>query len=188
MAQEMNEQDVERFRQYHGTNTDFVNNQAFMMTRINPSPLLDKIRKDIGGKEIVIIDDPESPTGMCEKVVTISRALANDEGVVRLCNLAEETINTHTVQGNLKGDHYWEFIARFREEITDEIIVNCYDWGISDKDIDGIINKICRLVELFLTRPMDNKERESYQKEFSSREVIQQQQPKGGLMGFGHTR
>ena len=185
---QITDKDVNQLRQHYNTNMDFVNNNSFMINRIDTSPLLDKIRKDISGKEIILVEDKSSPTGFIEKEKIVAKALANDEGVVRICNIAEETINTHTVQGNLKGEHYWEFIARFREEFTDEVIINSYDWSISDKDIDGVINKVCRLVELFLTRPVDNKERESYQKEFQSREVIQQQMPRGGLMGFGHTK
>ena len=56
--------------------------------------------------------------------------------------------------------------------------------GNTDKDLGYIIDKVMRIVELFLTRPRDNKERESYQKEFQSREVIQTGEQRGGFSGF----
>lgn len=152
-------------------NQDYVTNTAFMIQRIDPSMLLSRIRKDISGTVTELIQDKEG--NFFEKVTQISRPLANTEGVIHISNMVEELINTHTVQGNLDIEHYYEFIPRTREEIHVSLVINCYEWGIKDKDLEYITDKIIRIVELFLTRPMDNKERESYQKEFQAREIIQ---------------
>lgn len=181
-----NEQEVNQFRNQMGTNMDFINNPSFMIMRIDTSPLLRKIRKDIGGKETVLIEDSEIRGGYREEERQVARALANDEGLMHIGNMVEEIVNQHTVQGNLKEDHYWTFLPNTREEISMAIVMNCYDWGIDDKYLNYIIDKVMRIVELFLTRPMDNKERESYQKEFQSREVIQTNpSQKSGISGFG---
>ena len=175
-------QPVAEYRQNASTNQDILQNASFMMMRIDTSPLLRKIRKDIGGKEIFLMQDKEN--NFYEEEKQIGLPLANEQGVLHITNLVEEMINPHTVQGNLKGDHYWEFVSRCREEVTNAIVLNCYDWGIDDKYLSYIIDKVMRLVELFLTRPVDNKEREAYAKAFESKEVIQTGKKENAIANF----
>ena len=176
---------------YNGSlygNQDYVNNNSFMLKRIDPSDLMSKIKKDIGGKVVVLLQDDDGK--YYETMEQIARPLANEEGVLRISNIVEEMINTHTFQGNLKEEQYYLFLARVREEIAAELVMKCYEWGIKDSDIEPIIDKIMRITELVLTRPLNNEERKSYGKEFQSKEVIQTNPQSEGMFknfagGFG---
>ena len=94
--------------------------------------------------------------------VPIGLPIANEEGILKLCNIVRMNINQHTVQASIDKDHYWSLIERTRKEITNMIVLKCYDWDISDNDLNYIIDNIMRLIELFFTRPIDDKEREAY--------------------------
>lgn len=177
-----NEQDVNQFRQYNSTNMDHINNNSFMLRRIDTDPLLGKFRQDLSGS-VTFLNQLEDGSFIQQESI-IGRPLASPEGVMRIMNLISMVVNDQTVQGNLNPDDYVEFMATFREEITDTIVKNCIDWDIQDKDLDSIINEIVRITYLFLTRPVQNKERESYQKEFQSREIVHTQPQKGALSSF----
>lgn len=162
-----------QYRQGITSNQEYVDNTSFMLARIDTTQLISRMKRDISGTVVVLLQNEKGD--YYEEIKQIGRPLANPEGIMHICNLVEEITNSHTVQGNLDINHYYDFIPQVREEITDAIILNCYAWEIDDKDLGYIINKILRIVELFLTRPVNNKERESFQKEFKSSEIIQTQ-------------
>ena len=91
-------------------------------------------------------------------------------------------INPQNVQGNLKKEMYDDQVFYARCEITSAIIRNCVDWEIQDNKLKMIIDTILRSVELYLTRLIDNLERESYKGGFQSREVIVQGAKTGGIL------
>ena len=168
--------------QIASTNAGYIDNSSFMMMRVNTAALIDDIKNFLGSRENIITYNKEGRPHEESRQVGVS--LANPEGILKLCNIVRMTINQHTAQGNLKPDHYWDLLERARVEIAETIVRKCYDWEIHDSDINTVIDEILRLVELFLTRPIDNKERDSYGQQFASREIIQSQQPRGALSGF----
>jgi hypothetical protein len=49
-----------------------------------------------------------------------------------------------------------------RNELTKMIVINLYSWDVRTQDAESIIDFIMNLIEPFLSRLVDNKERESY--------------------------
>ena len=163
------------------SNFNYVNNSSFMNMRLDTSSLVTDIERFLHS----IVEEYAEKDG---KIITIpvrvGRPLANKEGIMRICNIVRMRINHHLAQGNMKEEHYWEFIGRARKEITETIVKKCYDWEIDDNNLNMIIDEINALIEGFMTRPIDNKERDSYNQQFVSREQIVQNEKSGGLMGF----
>jgi len=166
------------------SNAGVINNTSFMMMRIDTSPLIKNLRKALGVNESVIVEDANG--NYVEKWIKHGKPRANGEGIMQICNRVETILNQHTVQANLDKDRvqYCEFVARVREEITNVIVTKCYDWDIDDSDINDIIDSILDIVELFLTRSLDNKERESYSSQFQAKEVVTNQPSRGGLLSI----
>ena len=75
-------------------------------------------------------------------------------------------------------------LARSRKEVAETIILKCYDWNIRDDNLNGIIDTICQLIEIYLTRTIDNKERESYSATFKETSSIVQNERKHNPLNF----
>jgi len=164
------------------SNQQYVNNTPFMLMRLDTAPLLNDIKNFLSSKEIQVYQDENGDWN--EKLIQVGLPIANDEGIMRICNIVKMRINKDVVQGNLKEEHYWDFIARARKEITDALINKCYDWEVHDSNLDMIINEICALIEGYLTRPINNKEREGYGTQVQAKENTIIHQPRGGIAGL----
>jgi len=65
------------------------------------------------------------------------------------------------------------------------LVNNCYNWEIDDDDIDVVVDFIMKLVIPFMTRLIDNKERESYDNTIKSIEHNRITEQEGGFKLFG---
>jgi hypothetical protein len=76
--------------------------------------------------------------------------------------------------------------SQLREELTLDFLENGDDWGIEDPlKYRYIVDKICSFLEGFLTRTIDNKERDSYSASMVSKEVIGNEfLKKKGMLAF----
>ena len=172
--------ETEQQQQYFN-NQEYVAQGSFMMSRLKTEPLIKGIRLFLQSTELVVYQNEDG--SFTEKIIPKGKPLANDDGVMRICNLVSMVVNSHNVQGNLKSDHYWFILERIRKEIAEHVVINCYEWQVRDEDLNQVINSIMHLIELFLTRTVDNKERESYMASVRTNETIREQ-GNTGLMGF----
>jgi hypothetical protein len=155
---------------------------SFMMMRLDTTSLVDDFKNFLSRREDRIVYDKHG--NPFQQTVQVGTPLANDEGIMELCNILKMRINHHVVQGNLKDDHYWDYIKRAREDICETIVKRCEDWDIKDDNLNMIIDELCALIEIYITRPIDNLERTSYGQVIRQSESVVQQQQKGGLFGF----
>jgi len=168
----------------YSSNKNYVNNAPFMMMRIDTASLIKKINLFLSSQQITYKFN-EKTQNWEEKIQTLGLPLASPEGIMRICNIVEMRINHHVAQGNFDKEHYWDFIARARKEITETIVKKCYDWRILDSNLNMIIDEISALIEAYLTRPIENKERDSYGQQFQSKENTVLQQPRSFAQNFG---
>lgn len=135
--------------------------------RLDTTTLLDQIELFLRGAKIIIEQD-QATGKIVSRKVKIGKAKANDEGVQSLLNWFSSTINPSTVQGNFPIDKsgfsskYEDYIYEYHVELTSLLVQNCYAWEIDEDEIDGIIEFVILLVIPFMSRLIDNKERESY--------------------------
>jgi len=162
------------------SNFDNVNNNSFMLMRIETESLINDIKNFLSAKEETIRTADNGLMYKETKVIGVPRA--NDEGIMCICNIVRMRVNHQVAQGNFDSDHYWDFISRARKEITETVVKKCWDWEIDDSDLNMIIDEVCALIEAYLTRPLNNKERESYTPVIQAREIITQSPEKQGMM------
>lgn len=85
----------------------------------------------------------------------------NDEGTAYLLSAFDLTINNQTVQGNIKRDELRVHLGRKRKQLAGNLWENAEYYGLDMRHYHEIIGEFMDCAELFLTRPIDNKERES---------------------------
>ena len=123
-----------------------------------------------------IITYHQSDTGdIVKEVESFGEPKLNKKGIQSVMAWITMSINTQTVQGNMtdkfsNGLKYDRFIQEFQIDLGDLIFVNMWDWDVKDNEYRFIVDGIMHLVQLFLSRLIDNKERESYSQSLKSNE------------------
>ena len=111
-----------------------------------------------------------------EKTGEVSKALKEDskarkvnkEGVYSILNRLRMVVNPQVVQGNFPSDGkgisimYQNYIYELRMSLTEMIIINARTWNVRDSDIELLVDGLMDLIEPFMTRLIDNMERDSY--------------------------
>jgi len=151
------------------SNRAVINDQSFMHTRINADPIINKIENFLKGNRVYVVRENGK---YLEKTIELGNALANANGINQIMNKVHTMINPQIVQGNIKVDFYYTIVGDMREDFAFEMLENCDDWGIADEKLDYITNTILNFFEIYLTRLIDNKERDSYADSITSKEVI----------------
>ena len=133
-----------------------------------------KIHSFLSGKTTNYVKNERGE--LVEKIVKFGDAKLNDVGIQSIMALITMAVNTQTVQGNMPSDKwgvskmYNDFIYRFQINLGNLLTINMWDWDVKDEDYFFIIDGIMNLVELFVSRLIDNKERESYSTSLKSSE------------------
>lgn len=131
-----------------------------LQIRLDTTKILEDIEFYLRGERIVLLRDDKGKVK--PNKVKVGKCKANDLGVQSIMSMVTAIINPQTVQGNIDDQIYESYIFETHINLTTNIVVNCYNWEISDEDIDPIIDFIMSIVQLFVSRALDNKERESY--------------------------
>lgn len=156
-------------------------NNSFLQYRLDTRPLMRDIEIFLSAQKLVLKQNKEGQ--FYEDVDKFGKPLASKEGITALLNIMRlSMMNEHVVQGNLKREDYQTILMTSRKELTDHIIVNCYDWGIDDTKLNVIIDSIMRFFKLFISRTIDNKERDSFMSQFLSKELLTQSPKKDNIL------
>jgi len=141
-------------------NEDFTN-AGVISIRLNTDPMINKIELYLKGQESRYI---ESKDGLVqEELFNIAQSKANVQGVFSIMSWIKATINSQIVQGNFRTfDELYIYLREYRMNLSENIMINLYDWEVEERDFEGIIDMIMSMVEPFMSRLVGNKERESY--------------------------
>lgn len=146
-------------QQAQGSNNLGFNHANALAIRLQTQELLGSIRDFLTGFETQIYDkDGEIVT---EKV-KIGEAKMNDKGIQAVMSRLSLIFHPAIVQGNYAEDRYINEIQMIRSSLADAMMVNLEIWDIKETDYEDIIDGIQTAVKGFLSRLIDNKERESY--------------------------
>jgi len=173
-----------------GVRTEYDSNHRTVEIRLNTQELIQKIEIFLrGGKTVYSYDENKQ---LVSEYVESGMRKCNDLGVQTLLNWISGTINAQTVQGNFMIDHktgnsetYDNYIEEYNKELATLVIINIYDWEMNESDAEGVINFIMLLIIPFMTRLIDNKERESYGQTMRSVETNNTSSGKGFSFGLG---
>lgn len=148
------------------SNNQGYNQASALKIRLDPTDLIENVELFLRGSKVVVTQDDNGK--IKTEYAEIGRPKANPLGVQSILNWVQLIINPHTVQGNFAVDgpghstQYEDYIFFARVDFTSMLVTNTYIWDIYDEDIDVIVDSVMNAVEPYMTRLIDNKERESY--------------------------
>jgi len=166
------------------TNTGFQNASA-LSVRLDTKQVLQDIENFLRGREENFYRD--TTTGRTiSRIDQVTETRANNRGVQAILNHCRSLINPQVVQGNYEKQDWVDFIVEKRIELAEMLTVNLYVWELASEDeVNGITNFIMNLTEPFLSRMIDNEERESYAETFKTNETNRIQGKGVNLNPFG---
>jgi hypothetical protein len=159
MGESANEQSIGSISRYSMDATS-------LQYRLDPNPLLSKIEMFLRGTKTVLVQDKEG--NIKESQLRVGLPKANENGVQSILNWLWGIINTQVVQGNFTSDKsgycqaYEDYLYNVRLDLGDYIMINLYDFEIEESETMGIIDFIMTVLFPYMSRLIDNKERESY--------------------------
>lgn len=161
---------------------DGYNNAGVIHIRINTEELIQKIRDFLSGEEIIVARDEND-----DPILTRQRVgdkICTDAGVRMITNLVGGVVNPSVVQGNYTKEKYELECELLHKDLAFILMVNYAKWDIDEDNLDAIIGFIMNLVRPFLSRLIDNKERDSYGSSMRVSEV-NRVDSRGGFSLFG---
>ena len=142
------------------------NNANALQVRLDVNNVLKDVESFLRGKKIDYMQDNDGEIRQIE--VDVGTPKCNNEGVQSILSFLRTIINTQTVQGNFITDDgadstmYYNYVSNCRLDLSEAIALNLYKWSISTNEAELIVDSILNIVIPFMTRLIDNKERESY--------------------------
>ena len=147
--------------------------------RLDTDPLKSKIELFLRGEDNVVRETQEGKIKV--ERVKIGKRICNDEGVQQICKYVESVFNSQGVQGNYTIEMYSNHIYQIRKRLAFNLVLNYPKWEMDYNTIEMVIDVIMNLAKTFLSRLIDNKERESYADTIKSIESSTINQQKTGL-------
>lgn len=174
-----------------GTNKGYESASALQI-RLDTAQIIENIEMFLRGTIITVEQDDKGR--ITTKREDIGKPKANALGIQSILNWVQLILNPQVVQGNFSVDGanhstmYENYIYYGRIDLTTTLVVNCYNWCIMDEDIDLIVDSIMNAIEPFMTRLIDNKERESYEATLRHIEHNTMKQGKEGFKLFDQNK
>lgn len=154
--------------------------ESSLRLRLDTDKLLMGIETDLRGEIIQVVE----VRGEYKTIRTpVGQKKCNDRGVQDVMKFLRSSINPSSTQGNLKNEVYEKYLFYKRIELTKMMFVNFPDYDMTEEDMISIINDCMSLIELVVSRTIDNKERESYQQTVKHTET-QSIEGKKGILPF----
>lgn len=137
------------------------NDISALQIRLQTDNQIQKIRTFLSGKETITLEDTE--TGRLKfQEHKIGKRLMNDEGVNHLTNYISSVINPQVVQGNYGLEWYQEQLYNTHKRLAFILTVNRPIWEIEATARYSIMGFLMEFIKPYLSRLIENKERESY--------------------------
>jgi len=140
-------------------NRGFINS-SIVQIRLDTSKVIDELKIYLSGKIIMQEQNEDGTTKLVAK--KLGKEKCNDQGLQSILSFVATTFNSQVVQGSYDMETWRHNIFFIRKELTKMIIISRKIWNIDYNDVEIIIDSIMNMVEPFLSRLIDNKERESY--------------------------
>lgn len=146
------------------SNNAFYTSATALQIRLNVEPLIAQLEMDIRG----LRESWDEKTQQM-KITPVSEPLFTKEiGIQNYLSYVRTVINTQVVQGNLDEDSYADFMSSFHEGLASDLMINLHKYGLSTSHYNKVIRMATNLARGFLTRSLNNKERESYANTFKT--------------------
>lgn len=148
--------------------------------RLDTKSLVDEFDMYIRGVQTRMVQDADGR--IINKTIWKGKPILNEIGYQSVMQWINAVINNQSVQGNfIDEEQYQNFLCRSRMDLATDLMINRERYGLDVKDYGGLISKLMRMVEVFMTRPIFNKERDSYANTIKSVESLQTNKTSGGF-------
>jgi len=161
---------------------NYVNSTALEL-RLQTDQIIERIDSFLRGSTTLTVQDAEGK--ITNKEIKTGTKLLNKVGVAHIVNYVSSIINSAVVQGNYSEDWYRFNLEKTHKNLAFIIAVNTPTWEIIPTARHSIMSFIMEIVKPFLSRLIDNKERESYAQTIKSSENVTHNQQGGLFTGIG---
>lgn len=152
--------------------------------RLNTQPILERYEMFLRGQEYDQVENANGTVSLIKRKILKSKA--NEEGINAIMSYLHNVFNSQVVQGNFNRKDYQKFIKEIHLRYAKLLWINMYDWEIRETDFPLLVMSVRDTLISFLSRTIDNLERDSYKNFMESRETTVQKD-KGGLrLPFGN--
>ena len=172
----------------HDGQASSIVNQPYMDPTLADLRL--KTRELIQQIEIYLSGEKVEHTIQNDQIVSIvnqiTKPKCNSYGLSSILNWISMVINPQVVQGNFPmnkmgfSQEFEDFCYYFRMDMGDYLMINLDSFAIDESEYNGMLDCIMNIIRPFMSRLIDNKERESYYKTLESKESTNTMS-KGGL-------
>ena len=177
------QQDQNYFSSGMSTNNRDYQTTSIVQIRLDTKEILDKISVFLSA-ELLIQTTNEDGVVVIERE-SVGTPKCNKKGLQSINSFISSLVNSQVVQGNYDALTYRQTMFFVRNELTKSIIIGKHEWEIHDYDCETIIDFCMNLIEAFMSRLIDNKERESYASSVKvSENSVVNKNKKGLLSGF----
>lgn len=130
------------------------------LARIDTSPIIQQIEMYLRGQ---VYTPYQTDNGITSIATPSGVPKCNDAGVQAIMGMVSGTVNSMCVMGNIEKEEWKVFVQRFEINLIKELYRNRVRWAIEKGGPRSIKIMVVGCVELFTSRLVGNKERESYQ-------------------------
>jgi len=162
-----------------------------LQIRLDTSKLLEDIEMYLKASQIIVKKDEVSGKIFTAQVL-LGTPKANAAGIQSILNCVSTVINPQVVQGNFPSEAkgvcnmFDNYIEELNINIASNLVSNSYEYGMKESDVEEVCDFIMMLCIPFMTRLIDNKERDSYAATIKTNESnVVKNQDTGGFRLFG---
>jgi hypothetical protein len=161
--------------------------QSALAIRLDTRPILEDLEMYLKSEVIKFMQLENGQ--IAQKRVKIGTPKANPEGIHAILSIVSGILNPQVVQGNfVEIEKYDNYVKELNLALATCIMENLSEWGIEERNYNLIIDQIMLMCIPFLTRPIKNRERESYGTTFKTVEnATLREQNSGGFSLFGRS-
>jgi len=157
----------------------------FMRLRLETEDFIKNIVEGLLGGYVYIGQDEEG--NIKKTFIKTGEKLVNFIGAGSIEKILRLHVNPHTVQGNFPtrnkiSDRFETMLEKFQVVFGASLVANKHKWEFDMSNHDWLVMSIRDSVEMFLSRCLDNLEREGYNQTTKSVETSTTQQ-RGGMFG-----
>lgn len=164
---------------YQSSNIGYVDG-SILKLRLDTEKLLETIELFLRGEKVVSTTENNVPV---VKVVEYGEPMLNAEGVQAIMSYLSLVFAPHSVQGNFSDMDYRNFIKELDDNLSCNVMENLDNWAVDICRYNHLLDGILATAQMFVSRLIGNKERESYNATLKSVENTVQQQKSKGLFG-----
>ncbi len=149
--------------------------------RLDMQKLHQDIENFLAGTRTTLIYNSERGE-YTEQTQRTGENLANNKGIQILLSFVVTTVNSHTVQGNTTEQGLNKILEYMHDEIAADLTKNWRDYGINPNSRAYILNTIMQMVQLVLSRTVNNEERISYSGTKIKSTTLKEEEKRRGLI------